>query len=63
GEVKLRFQKNIGRFTDYEDFKDVEEPAMQPNEAFYEPATKIVQSKINKKSAKKTDDPPVDVPF
>ncbi|HQI70949.1 MAG TPA: replicative DNA helicase [Bacteroidales bacterium] len=63
GEVKLRFQKSIGRFSDYEDFKSEDEPVMQPNEAFYEPATKIVQSKINKKSAKKTDDPSVDVPF
>ncbi|HPS28162.1 MAG TPA: DnaB-like helicase C-terminal domain-containing protein, partial [Bacteroidales bacterium] len=63
GEVKLRFQKNIGRFTDFEDFKSLEGPSMQPNEAFYEPTTKIVQSKINKKSAKKTDEPPANAPF
>lgn len=64
GEVKLRFQKHIGRFSDYEVFKDIEEPVMQPNEEFYEPVqTKIVQSKMNKKSAKKPDEPPKDVPF
>jgi len=65
GEVKLRFQKHIGRFSDYDVYKEIEEPVMQPNEGFYDPAvqTKIVQSKMNKKSAKNQDEPNSDVPF
>ncbi len=63
GDVKLRFQKQFGKFSDFDVFKEIEEPVMPVNEEFYAGQTKIMPSKMNKKSGKKQDDQPKDAPF
>jgi len=64
GDVRLRFQKTIGRFADYEAYKEMEEPVMQPNADFFEQVqTKIVQSKMNRRDSKKQEGLSDDVPF
>jgi len=63
GDVKLRFQKQFGKFSDFDVFKEIEEPVMPVNEEFYTGQTKIMPSKMNKKSGKKQDDQPKDAPF
>jgi replicative DNA helicase len=55
GEVKLNFVSRYGKFKDYENFEFGDNMEMAPNEAFFEPNVKVLQSKMNK--GKRKDNP------
>ncbi|MCK9613182.1 MAG: replicative DNA helicase [Bacteroidales bacterium] len=56
GEVKLRFKREIGKFSDFEGHTGYDDVDIPANENFYPGTTKIVQSKMNKKTEKKAVD-------